>query len=256
MTNAIQTHRETALESPYSRDRREAIAELERLFPDTDVDAKRRILETLREVAHDATSTQERDLAREAMVEAFESDPETAGAVVVPAFCDLAANASHKDERLDAIDALRECYPDVDEPEQERIGQCLAEVAGNATYEDERRRAQRRLSDVTAENQRASADDGDDGDAIGYLGQSLAEHLASAAAESPEACQQRAEEVQEFVENNPVDDEEYEKVRASVDELAEQLAVVPTDGELDDDRKERVRGVANRVERLYTRGGS
>lgn len=256
MTNAIQTHRETALESPYSRDRREAIEELERLFPDAAPDAKRRILETLREIAHDSTSTQERGLARETMLDAFESNPETAGSVVVPAFCDLAENASHKDERLEAIDAVRECYPDVDEPEQERIGQCLVEIAGNATYKDERRRAQRRLSDVTAENQRATADDGDDGDAVGYLGQSLAEHLASAADESPEACQQRAEEAREFVENNPVNDEGYEEVRESVDELAEQLAVVPTDGALDDDRKERIRGVANRVERLYTRGGS
>lgn len=256
MTNAIQTHRETALESPYSRDRREAIEELERMFPDVDLDTKRRILETLREIAFDATSTKERDLARETMLNAFETDPETASSVVVPAFCDLAETASHKDERLDAIDTLRECYPEVDESERERIGKRLAEIAGNATYEDERRRARQRLSDVTAENQQESPSEddveGDEEKAVGYLGQSLAEHLASAADESPEACLQRAEELRDFVVEHPLNDGSYDEVREDVTDLTEQLEVLPRD-ELDAERRERVRRIANRVERLYQR---
>jgi hypothetical protein len=251
MTNAIQTHRERALDSPYSRDRREAITQLERLFPDAAADEQRRILETLREIVHQATSTQERELARDTMAEAFDSDPSVAASVVVPCFCDLAESASHSDERLDAIDSLREFYPAVDEQLRTRIETKLTEIAESATYEDERRRAQRRLSDVISHDGQSETGDGDG--AVGYLAQSLAEQLADAADESAVACVDRTEELREFVDNNPVDDDEYETVRDELVELAEQLAVVPTDGEFDDERKRRIRKVANRVERLYLR---
>jgi hypothetical protein len=254
MTGSIRTHRETALESPYSRDRREAIEELAGIFPGADDAAQRRILETFREVANGATSSTERDLARETMVEAFEAAPETAGPVVVPCFCDLAADASRSDERLDAVDALRGFYPSVGEELRERIEETLTDIAENGTYEDERRRARHRLADV-ADHDGSSRGAGDDGSAVDYLGQSLAEQLADATDESTEACCQRAEELREFLDDNPVDDDGYESVRADVADLAEQLAVVPTNGGLDDDRKRRVERIAERTKRLYVRGG-
>lgn len=252
---AIETHRETALDSPYSRDREEAIEQLQALYPDSATDEKRRILETLRQVAWEATSTQERDLARDALVDAFESAPDVGASVVVPFLCEQAADASHAEERLDAMDSLRQLYPAVDEQSQEEIGQTLADLAGNATYENERRRARQRLSDISAENRRESADDAETDEgagSVGYLGKSLAEHLATAADESPEACLQRAEELRDFVAENPLDDESYDDVRDEIDQLAEQLAVLPGD-DLDDERRDRVRRVANRIERLYQR---
>lgn len=253
MSETLETHRETVLESPYSRDREEAIEELERLFPEVGDDDKRRVLETLRQVASEATSSRERERAVDAMLESFDADPDVATSVVVPCFCDLAADGKHRDERLDAIDALREIYPAVDDPNQERIGQRLAEIAGDATYEDIRRRARQRLADVTAENERADPDDSEDGDAVGYLGQSLAEHLANAAEESPEACRQRVEELQEFITENPVDDDKYDELCEATADLEAQLTVAPTGDELGEERKQRVRRIANRAERIYRR---
>ena len=251
MTNVIQTHRETALDSPYSRDRKEAITQLGQLFPDVAANEQRQILETLREIVHQATSTQERDLARETIVEAFNSDPSVAASVVVPCFCDIAESASHSDERLDAIDSLREFYPVVGEQLQKQIETKLTEIAESATYEDERRRAQRRLSDVVSHDGQSETVDKDG--AIGYLAQSLAKQLADAADSSAEACVNRAEELREFVDNNPVNDDKYETVRDELAGLTEQLAVVPTDGEFDDERKQRIRRAADRVKRLYLR---
>lgn len=255
MTDAIQTHCETALESPYSRDRTEAIEELERLFPDASAEQKRQILETLREIAHEATGTQERQLARETMVETFDADPAVAESVVVPSFCDLAADASHSEERLDAIDSLRVVYPTVNEELRNRIQDQLTTIAESATYEDERRKARRRLSDIANSEVQSNGESATDGErAVGYLGQSLAEQLTDAADDSPEACRRRADELSEFLENNPVDADEYESIRNDVTDLAEQLAVIPTNGRLDDDRKQRVERVAERTKRLYIRG--
>ena len=253
MTQAIDTHCETALDSPYSRDREEAIEELVRLVPEVSESEQRRVFETLRQVAREATGTQERELARESLVEAFEAAPDVGASVVVPFFCEHATDGTHSDDRLAAIDTLRRLYPDVGSNEQDEIGRTLAEIAGNATYEDERRRARQRLSDVTAENERRSATDDDpDGESIRYLGQSLAEHLANAADGSPEACLQRAEEMQDFVAANPLDDESYQDVCDDIEALTEQLSVLRSD-ELDTERRERVRRIANRIERLYKR---
>ncbi len=256
MTTAIDTHCETALESPYSRDRAEAIEELVGLFPDATDDRKRRVLETLRQVAHESSSRSERDLARETLTECFEADPAAAAPVVVDTFVDIAADSKFSDERLDAIDRLRACYPDLDERHRETVGKTLADIAGNATYEDERRRARQRLSDVSRDERAESSDGGSAGDAVGYLGESLAEHLEQAADEGSEECLQRAEEVSEFVHENPVDSGSYEAVREDIDALVEQLQVVPTGDELDADRQERVERLAGRVGRLYTRRGT
>lgn len=253
MTNAIETHRETALDSPYSRDREEAIEELLDLYPTSPPETKRRILETLRQVATEATGTKEREFAREGLIEAFESAPAVGASVLVPFLCTQAADGSNSEERLDSMDLLREVYPEVDDQYQEEIGQTLSEIAGNGTYEDERRRARQRLSDVTAENQREGSTDGDrEAGSVGYLGQSLAEHLATAAENSPEECLQRAEELRDFVAENPLDDGSYEEIRDEIDQLTEQLSVLPGE-ELDDERRARIRRIANRIERLYQR---
>jgi|APHM01.1.fsa_nt_gi hypothetical protein len=254
MTTAIDTHRETALESPYSRDRAEAIKELAGLFPDATDDGKRRVLETLRQVAHESSSRSERGLTREMLAECFEADPAVAAPVVVDTFADIAQHSKFSDERLDAIDRLRACYPDLDERHRETVGETLADIAGNATYEDERRRARQRLSDISRDERTGSTGGDDENDAVGYLGESLAEHLEQAASDGSEECLQRAEEVSEFVHENPVDDDAYVSVREDVDALVEQLQVVPTGDELDADRQERVGHLAGRVERLYTRG--
>lgn len=260
MTTTIDTHCETALESPYSRDRAEAIEELAGVFPDADTDGKHRILETLREVAVESSSRDERELARETMVECFEADPSRAESVVVEALTEIARESKFSDERIDAIDALRACHRKASEQYREVIGRELAEIAGNATYEDERNRARRRLSDITRDERRDGAgsdssedDAGGGSDAVGYLGESLAEHLEAAAHEGPEECLQRAEEVQEFLREHRVAGESYAEVRDDVDALVEQLSVVPTGDELDEERIERVERIAARVERVYAR---
>lgn len=252
MNTVIDTHCETALESPYSRDREEAIEELGRVYPDADRRNKEQILETLREVSHDSSSRSDRDLARDTLVDCFETDPSTAESIVVDAFCTLAEDSKLSDERLDAIDTLRRFYPDVSEQYREVIGKTLAAIAGDATYEDERERARRRLSDIARDERRSSSDD-DPAEEVGYLGITLAEHLEKAAHEGSEECLQRAEEVSEFLSEHPVSDDAYEDVKENVESLVTQLEVVPTGKQLDDDRIDRVERISSRVERLYTR---
>lgn len=258
MNTVIDTHCDTALDSPYSRDRQEAIKELQQVFPDAGTDSKAKILETLRQVAHESSSRDERELARETLLACFEADTATTAPVVVDTFCDLAEESKFSEERLESIDTLRRLYSDLPEQKRDVVGRTLAEIAGNATYEDERRRARRRLSDISREERETLPGSGSDstdstGDAIGYLGVSLAEHLENAAHEGSEECLQRAEEVSEFVGENPVSDEAYSEVQDDIDSLVEQLEVVPTGGDLDADRKERVERIAGRIERLYKR---
>lgn len=259
MTDAIETHRKTALDSPYSRDREEAIEELGRVCPEANHDERIRVLETLRQVAIESAHRQERELARETLIECFDADAEGIADIVVRCFAEVAQEARSSDERCSAIDTLRRLYPDVDEHNRERIGDTLADIAGNGTYEDERRRARQRLTDVARE-ERTRDPEPDKSDqtvqnAMGYLGQSLAERFATAAAETPEECRRLGEELRDFVANAPVDDEKYVEVRDELDALVEQLAVIPTERDLDDDRIERVERVATRVEDLYRRSG-
>jgi hypothetical protein len=260
MHDPVETHRETVLESPYSRDREEAIEELGRVYTDVGSNKRRRILETLRQVAHESSHRDERDMARETMVDCFAVEPASGADVVVPCFADIAERSKFSEERLAAIDRLRRVYPDVGEAHRETIGQTLAEIAGNAIYEDERRRARQRLSDITAEERTEMTGGRRDpdadthhaiDDAVGYLGRSLAEHLENAATDSPEECRQRAVEVRDFLLNTPVDDTSYEDIYQEVDDLVDQLAVIPTDDSLDEDRIERVQRTAVRIKRLY-----
>lgn len=257
MNTVIETHCKTALDSPYSRDRADAIEELRDAFSGAGTDGKNHILETLRQIAHESRSRSERELARETLRVCFDDDPATAEHVVVDTFSDLAKQAKFSEERLDAIDTLRNIYPDIGEDRQDAVGRCLAEIAGNATYEDERRRARQRLSDVSREERQSSAERRGSGaatdDAISYLGKSLAEHLEQAANEGSKACLQRAQEVSEFLEENPVRSDSYSDVSEDVESLVEQLRVVPTGADLDEERTERVERLAGRVERLYAR---
>jgi hypothetical protein len=253
MNTAIESHCETALESPYSRDRQQAIQELQQVYSGTKSDGKQRILETLREVTHESSSKKDRKLAREALAECFEEDPSAGEAVVVDTFCELVEDSKFSEERLDAIDSLRQFYPTASEQYREIIGHTLAEIAGNATYGDERNRARRRLSDISREQRESGDEKTRPTEEVGYLGQSLAEHLESAADEGTEDCLQRAEEVREFLAEHPVEDESHEKVTEDVESLIEQLEVVPTGDTLDDDRRKRVERIAQRIDRLYTR---
>jgi ubiquinone biosynthesis protein UbiJ len=253
MNTAIESHCETALESPYSRDRQQAVQELQHVYPETNSDGKQRILETLREVTHESSSKKDRKLAREALAECFEEDPSAGEAVVVDTFCELVEDSKFSEERLDAIDSLRQFYPTASEQYREIIGHTLAEIAGNATYGDERNRARRRLSDISREQRESGDEKTRPTEEVGYLGQSLAEHLESAADEGTEDCLQRAEEVREFLAEHPVEDESHEKVTEDVESLIEQLEVVPTGDTLDDDRRKRVERIAQRIDRLYTR---
>lgn len=256
MQQSIDTHRETALDSPYSRDRAEAIEQLRAIYPDADERGKRVIAETFREIAVESSHRDERESARKQLLACFEGDPAAIEGIVLETLTELAENGKFSDDRLAAIDALREVYPDLGEPHRETVGSALAAIAGNATYEDERRRARRRLSDVSRV-ERELGDDADDDsgaeESVGYLGQSLAEHLENAAHESATECRQRAEEVQEFMDDQPLDDESYEDIYEDVTGLIEAFEALGTDGKLAEDRIERVERIASRVERLYER---
>lgn len=248
---AIEQYRETALDSPYSRDREEAIETLADLYSDADEVDQRRIAETLRDVAVESAHRDERELARDTLIECFESAPDSIAGIVVETFTDLARGSKFSEERFDAIDTLRRVYPDLDEHQRDEVGQTLAEIAGNATSAEERRRARTKLSDVSRIERESDGED-DGGEAVDYLGQSLAEHLEAAAHEGREACLQRAEEIAEFMVDQSVDDEAYADVREDVEGLIEALAVMNGE-ELADDRIERVDRIASRVERLYAR---
>jgi len=252
MTTTIGTHCETAVDSPYSRDRQSAIRELGRVYPGADPADRDRILETLRQVAFEGSARDDRKLAREMLLDCFETDPADAAPVLVDTFRELAEEARLSDERLEAIDSLRKCYPRVDERHRSAIGSTLADIAGNATYEDERNRAQHRLSDISRHEREEVAAAGS-AESAGYLGQLLAEHLENAAQAGPEACRQRAREVSEFLAEHPVSDDAYDELVADAESLVDQLEVVPTDGTLDEERIQRVEGIATRIERLYAR---
>jgi|GEM_PF-3569979 len=249
MNETIRTHRETALDSPYSRDREDAIEQLAGSFSDASTDGKREILETLREVALDATSTAERELAREQLVDCFEADADVAAGVVVGAFCELARDGKFTDDQLDAIDTLRRVSRDVPAEHVERIQSTLSELATEATRESVRSRARRRLSDVE------SVVPSDDDETDDYLAASLAEHLENAADDSPGECRRRAEELSEYVTEHPVSDDAYGEVRDELAALVDQLRVAPTGDELDAERRERVGRLADRTKRLYQRSG-
>ncbi|WP_136686791.1 hypothetical protein [Halorhabdus amylolytica] len=250
---AIDQHRKTALDSPYSRDREEAIEALTTAFPSADERDQQRIAETLREVALESAHRDERELAKDRLFDCFENESGTIDTVLVGMVTEIATESKFSEERLEAIDALREIYSEIGEHQRDVVGKTLAEIAGNATREEERRKARRRLSDV-ARTEREECDTSDKGadEAVDYLGESLAEHLENAATKSREACLQRAEELFEFLDEQPLDDGSYEEVREDVKELMEALEIVDSET-LADDRIERVERISERTKRLYAR---
>jgi hypothetical protein len=256
MQQTLENHRETALESPYSHDRKDAIKSLSELFPSVGDDEKRQIIETLRTVGIEATGQDERQLAVEKLEAAFRQDPAIAAPSAVPFFCELATDGRTSDTRLSAIDTLREMHSDVGATRQDEIGSTLSEIAGEATYEDERKRARQRLSDIAAEDKgSAGAPEKNESESkhIRYLGISLAEHLANSVDESPEACERRAREISDFLSENPVSDSAYDDIEAEINQLVKQLDAVPTKDGLGNERKERVRDLATRVKAVYKR---
>jgi len=257
MNAAIETHCGTVLDSPYSRDRKEAMEELKRIFPGTGRDGKIKIVETLREVILESSSRDERELASQILVDCFEEDLSTVAPIIVETFLEVARDSKFSEQRLASLDLLRDIYPNLDEQYQEQVGRALAEIAGKATYEDERRRARTRLSDISREERNVENDGVDDvdsfDDAINYLGESLAEHLERSAHEGSKECLQRAEEADEFLEENPVQDESYDSLKEDIESLVEQLNLVPTGSELNPDRVERIENIAARIKRIYQR---
>jgi len=250
---AIDQHRKTALDSPYSRDREEAIDALAGAYPSADERDQQRIAETLREVALESAHRDERELARERLCDCFDTVPGAIESILVSMLTEIATESTFSEERLEAIDELREVYSDLGKQQQDVVGKTLAEIAGNATREEERRKARRRLSDVSRIDQEtADTSEGGTDEAVDYLGESLAEHLEHAAAKSREACLQRAEELSEFLDEQPLDDSKYEEGREDVKELIEALEIVDSET-LADDRIERVEQISERTKRLYAR---
>jgi ElaB/YqjD/DUF883 family membrane-anchored ribosome-binding protein len=89
----------------------------------------------------------------------------------------------------------------------------------------------------------------------------LAENLRAKRHHSPNDCLQVANEVRDFVEENPVETSIYEDVRKSVERVVEKLeaklssrAALGGD-ELAEEDRERIERVASRVEGLYSRAG-
>lgn len=89
----------------------------------------------------------------------------------------------------------------------------------------------------------------------------LAENLRAKQHHSPNDCLQVANEIRDFVEENPVETSAYEDARESVEGLVEKLeaklssrAALGGD-ELETEDQERIERVASRIEGLYSRAG-
>lgn len=276
MNDIVREHRKTALDGMYSNERRQAIERLADVYDDADRESRRRIAETLGEVARESTYADERELARDKLEVLFDRDPSGIASTVVRTYCRLATDARHGDERIAAIDALaRLVRAGLDEELVAYVEETLVEVASTATRERERERARDRLADLLATAERSpstavadatgvedldvaaaaaggAAGAGDEESMTAYLAASIAEHLETAAQESPEECLGRAEELRDFVANHEVADGAYDEVLDELDDTVEQLSVHPG-GDLDEQRRTQVRQVSERVRRLYLR---
>jgi hypothetical protein len=107
----------------------------------------------------------------------------------------------------------------------------------------------------------AAARSGGGGPTLASHARVLAENLRAKRLHSPNDCLQVATEVRDFVEENPLETDSYEEARGSVEGLVEKLdtkvnsrAALGGD-ELDEENRERIERVANRVEQLYSRAG-
>lgn len=262
MSDTVTELRRQARESTYSSDREGAIGRLADLYPDAGETDRDAIGRTLSEVATDATYAEERELAQTALDDLFRESAPDVAEYAVGAHRRLAVEGTRATERRQALDRLRR-YQDAGlAPElREQVRETYLTVVDEATHEDERRRARDALAALEAADAGGASDAGDasdagrDGDAErnAYLAVSLAERLADAV-DDPEACRQHVEELRAFVEQFPVDDEAYEAVRSDLEAQTQQLEAIPEgrDG-FDDERRERLRSLSERVRQLYLR---
>jgi hypothetical protein len=266
MTDIVTELRTQALESTYGDDRRDALERLADRYDRADEAGRREILQTFADVARDATHAEERELAREQLEDLYERDSTAAG-TVVSTYCWLATEADYSGEREGAIERLRRLgRSGVTADLRDRIAETFETVVDEATYSDEREKARRGLTELPAEGETTATHGGgtnegataatDDERASGdaYLAVSLTEHLAAARTEGAETCLTRAEELHDFVDGHPVEDEAYDSVRADLSSLVDQLSVV-ADGQstLGEQRRAKVERLADRTKRLYLR---
>jgi hypothetical protein len=259
MSQIVTELRNQVRESTYSSDREEALEQLADMYPDADESERRSIGRTLVDVAAGATYGDERRLAQQELDELFrESAPDIEGPAVT-AHRRIAIDGDRAKERERALDRLREYqHQGLSIERLDEIRETYETVMDDATHESERRLARdgfAELEQLDLEAASASGpDDATESDA--YLAVSLAEHLDEAADQSPDACQERLDELRSFVEESPVEDDAYEEIRAELSEQLRQLESAPIAGDsLDSERRERISRLAERVRRLYLRSG-
>lgn len=154
--------------------------------------------------------------------------------------------------------------------ETERVtDSCRVDIGYNAavrlTVEDVGRRgAGDTLSAEAAEKLRKQAERQsgatDDGPSRAAFARVVADNLRAKRRDSPNDCLQVANEVKNFVHENPLDSAGYEDTRDEVDGLVEKLDSMVSNSalrreELDQENRERVERVASQVESLYSRAG-
>lgn len=150
--------------------------------------------------------------------------------------------------------------------ETERVTEsCVVEVGFNAeirlTIKEEAGHKTLSADEAKELLDEAAARSGGGGPTLAAHARVLAENLRSKRLHSPNDCLQVATEVRDFVEENPLDTDSYERTHEAVDGLVEKLetkvnsqAALGGD-ELDEENRERVERVASRVEGLYSRTG-
>ncbi|WP_251328327.1 hypothetical protein [Haloplanus pelagicus] len=258
MTDIVTELRTQALESTYGDDRRDAIERLAERYDRADEAERREILQTLADVARDATHEAERELARDRLADLYETDSAAAG-TVVGTYCWLATEADYSGEREAALDRLRRIgRSGVSSDLRERIADTFATVSEEATYSAEREAARRGLSELPDDGATGrdggGSTDSESKESDSYLAVSLTEHLSAARTEGADVCLTRAEELHDFVDRHPVDDDAYGEVRDELSSLVDQLSVVAdAQSELGEQRRTQVERIADRTKRLYLR---
>lgn len=258
MTDTLRELRRQATESTYGSDREDAVEALADRYPDAEATDRTAIATTLRTVATDATYGDERDLAQAALDDLLHADAPGAAEHAVAVHCRVAADGDRAAERERALDRLREYgLRGLAGDELASVRETLRERSESATRSSERERARAALAALEdAEPSAPAAGDSDDSGGA-YLAVSLADHVESAADDDPAACRERLAELAEFLDANPVGDDDYDAVVAAVADQRRALETVAEGrDELDPERRERVQAAAERARRLYLRAAS
>lgn len=258
MSQIVTELRNQVRESTYSSDREEALEQLADLYPDAGGSERRSIGRTLVDVATGATHGDERRLAQEKLDGLFrESAPDIEGPAVT-AHRRIAIDGDRARERERALDRLREYqHQGLSIEHLDEIRETYETVMDEATHESERRLARDGFAELEKLDieEASSSGSGDSTESDAYLAVSLAEHLEESTDNSPDACQERLDELRSFVEEAPVEDDAYEEIRSELSEQLRQLESAPTVDSLDPERRERITQLAERVRRLYLRSG-